>query len=296
MYRQNKNESGFALVLAIVLLLAMSLMGGSLVVISSGDHQSNNNSDEYQQAFYVAETGLLEGEKWILDNYLGHWMTGAAPTAASALGAAPTEPPAEVAIYNANVEAYTDAVANYHNHSNNYYRHTFDRGPARNDFTVKAENKTECMKSFKNIKATDDILIAGGGDLPKSNNFINIVGPLLLTNTPYTSPKNESWRTSLVVEGQEDYAYEKDIDELIEREVKYLRRFAYEFFVINAGAAAYRAEGSSIATSTSNIDTQGTAYRIYSCGIYYGRGNDDKINDGNIQIMIPLENLVVMPN
>ena len=100
----------------------------------------------------------------------------------------------------------------------------------------------------------------------------------------------------MVVEGQEDYAYEKDIDELIEREVKYLRRFAYEFFVINAGAAAYRAEGSSIATSTSNIDTQGTAYRIYSCGIYYGRGNDDKINDGNIQIMIPLENLVVMPN
>ena len=77
MYRQNKNESGFALVLSIVLLLAMSLMGGSLVVISSGDHQSNNNSDEYQQAFYVAETGLLEGEKWILDNYLGHWMTGA---------------------------------------------------------------------------------------------------------------------------------------------------------------------------------------------------------------------------
>ena len=121
MYRQNKNESGFALVLAIVLLLAMSLMGGSLVVISSGDHQSNNNSDEYQQAFYVAETGLLEGEKWVVDNYLGHWMTGATPTAASALGAAPTEPPAEVAIYNANVDAYADAVANYHNHSNNYY-------------------------------------------------------------------------------------------------------------------------------------------------------------------------------
>ena len=148
------------------------------------------------------------------------------------------------------------------------------------------------MKSFKNIKATDDLLIAGRG----GSNFINIVGPLLLTNTPYTSPKNESWRTSLVVEGQEDYAYEKDIDKLIEREVKYIRRFAYEFFVINAGGAAYRAEGSSIATSTSNIDTEGTAYRIYSCGIYYGRGDDDNINDGNIQIMIPLENLVVMPN
>ena len=59
----NKNEKGFALVLSLVLLMVMSLMGGSLVVISSSDHKGNNSSDEYQQAFYVAETGLLEGEK-----------------------------------------------------------------------------------------------------------------------------------------------------------------------------------------------------------------------------------------
>ena len=59
----NKNEKGFALVLSLILLLVMSLMGGALIVISSGDHQSNNTSDQYQQAFYVAETGLLEGEK-----------------------------------------------------------------------------------------------------------------------------------------------------------------------------------------------------------------------------------------
>jgi len=61
----NKNEKGFALVLSLILLLVMSLMGGALIVISSGDHQSNNTSDQYQQAFYVAETGLLEGEKKI---------------------------------------------------------------------------------------------------------------------------------------------------------------------------------------------------------------------------------------
>ena len=40
---KNKNENGFALILAIVLLLAMSLMGGSLIVISAGDHRSNNS-------------------------------------------------------------------------------------------------------------------------------------------------------------------------------------------------------------------------------------------------------------
>ncbi len=69
----NKNEKGFALVLSLILLLVMSLMGGALIVISSGDHQSNNTSDQYQQAFYVAETGLLEGEKNIINQFLGPW-------------------------------------------------------------------------------------------------------------------------------------------------------------------------------------------------------------------------------
>ena len=62
---KNNNEEGFALVLSLVLLMAMSLMGGALIVISASDHQSNNLSDEYQQTFYVAETALLEGRKRI---------------------------------------------------------------------------------------------------------------------------------------------------------------------------------------------------------------------------------------
>ena len=49
-----KTEKGFAMVLALVLLLAMSLMWGALILIASGDHQSNNDSDQYQQTFYAA--------------------------------------------------------------------------------------------------------------------------------------------------------------------------------------------------------------------------------------------------
>ena len=70
-----KNEKGFALILSLVLLLVMSLMGGSLIVISAGDHQSNNTSDDYQQTFYVAETALLEGEKYLLNQFQGPWKT-----------------------------------------------------------------------------------------------------------------------------------------------------------------------------------------------------------------------------
>ena len=71
---KNKNEQGFALVLSLVLMLAMSLMGGALIVISASDHQSNNVSDEYQQTFYVAETALLEGEKFIINQMMGPWV------------------------------------------------------------------------------------------------------------------------------------------------------------------------------------------------------------------------------
>ena len=69
----NNNEKGFALVLSLVLMFVMSLMGGALIVISAGDHQSNNISDEYQQTFYVAETALLEGERYVLNQSLGPW-------------------------------------------------------------------------------------------------------------------------------------------------------------------------------------------------------------------------------
>ena len=64
-----KSEKGFALVLSLVLMLVMSLMGGALIVISAGDHQSNNSSEDYQQTFYVAETALIEGERYILNQF-----------------------------------------------------------------------------------------------------------------------------------------------------------------------------------------------------------------------------------
>ena len=279
----NRNEEkGFALVLSLILLITMSLMGGSLIVISSGDHQNNNSSDQYQQAFYVAETGLMQGEKWVIDNYLGHWIN-TIPSADAALTQGEDESDDE---FSARKEQYTEASAAYHRYSNSMYRHSFNRGPARNDTEITEDNKSVCMKSFRNLSTADTIKIAGGGTLPKSDNFINIVGPILLSDGPYTS--SENFITTHLSDTEDE--------EIAEKEVKHLRRFEYEFFVMNVGNAAYRAEGSSIATNTSNVDAQGTAYKIYACGIFYGKGDDDNPNDGNVQLIIPLENLIVMPN
>ena len=78
-------------------------------------------------------------------------------------------------------------------------------------------------------------------------------------------------------------------------EFNFLKRFAYEYFIINIGGAAFRDEGSSIATNTSNVDLQGTAYKIYSCGILYGPGGRGEYHNGEVEILIPLESIVVMP-
>ena len=67
----NKKEKGFALVMSLVLLMVMTLMGGALIVIAASDHRSNNIGDEYQQTFYVAETALYEGEKYLLNQFKG---------------------------------------------------------------------------------------------------------------------------------------------------------------------------------------------------------------------------------
>ncbi len=69
----NNGKEGFALVLSIILLLAMSLVGGALIAISSGDHKANNASADYQQTFYVAEAGLIEGEKYVINTFKGDY-------------------------------------------------------------------------------------------------------------------------------------------------------------------------------------------------------------------------------
>ena len=75
---KNIKEKGFALILSLVLLLAMSLMGGSLILITSEDHKSNNLVDVEQQAFHVAEMALLEGERYLTNQYQGplEWDPG----------------------------------------------------------------------------------------------------------------------------------------------------------------------------------------------------------------------------
>ena len=64
-YKKKKNEKGFAIALALLMLVAMSLMGASLMVIAASDHKQNGNLNIKQQSFYAAETGITEAKKWL---------------------------------------------------------------------------------------------------------------------------------------------------------------------------------------------------------------------------------------
>ena len=59
------SEKGFAIALALIMLLVMSLMGATLVMVAATDHKKNATKDSSQQAFYAAETGITEAKKWL---------------------------------------------------------------------------------------------------------------------------------------------------------------------------------------------------------------------------------------
>ena len=142
---KNKNEKGFALILAIVLLLAMSLMGGSLIVISAGDHRSNTSSDHYQQAFYVAETALLQGEKNLKNSMMGHWKISGA-----------------------------DVVRDIENAKSPL--NDIEVGGAEN--SLKAAHDTACVKSFRNITRTNFRVAQHVTD----QSFYKLIAPIIVSD------------------------------------------------------------------------------------------------------------------
>ena len=291
----NKNEKGFALVLSLVLLMVMSLMGGALIVISSGDHQSNNTSDQYQQAFYVAETGLLEAEKAIINKYMGPYVDvndlnvdAPADLADDATEADRTKH-AEDSQKHEDWLVYRDKLNEVENTTQsieqneagetitktNTTRHARDianRGMPRNETNI---TETECAMSFKNLdrpSAPEILQVTGHA---RNQSFYNLISPIFPTGEAAAATN-----VDLIATGEQ-----------IQKEKDFLKRFRYEFFSINIGTATYYGSGASIKKKSSDTESQGTAYKIYACGIMTAGKTSDKV-----EILIPLESLIVMPN
>ena len=67
-HKFNNSEQGFALPLALLLMVVMAIMGVTLVTVISNEHNANNNKDTNQQTFYAAESGIAIAKKWMVDN------------------------------------------------------------------------------------------------------------------------------------------------------------------------------------------------------------------------------------
>ena len=255
---KNNNEKGFALVLSLVLMLAMSLMGGALIVISAGDHSSNNQNDSYQQTFYVAETALLEGERWVLNHYLGPYKTdGTRDTSKRKL-------PVNQSGVGSDFDG-TMTLENYEIKSSYAFTVKYTGG-ASNKYDM-VNNGDICFKSFpgainptsglqSDFKVVED---KDGNRGAISNNY----GSLL--------------SISFATEGTE----------IEKNEAQKLKFFYYEFFVTQIGAAPFRGTGASIKKSATDTGNDGMAYRIYGCGIRNGAGLDPMV--------VNLESVIVLP-
>tara|TARA_B100001996_G_scaffold347311_1_gene304770 strand:+ start:201 stop:983 length:783 start_codon:yes stop_codon:yes gene_type:complete len=258
---KNNNEKGFALVLSLLLLLVMSLMGGALIVISSGDHQSNNSSDQYQQAFYVAETALIEGEKEIINKMMGPW------TKTSALGSLDPDVLAFITSM-----AVGGMVRNTENANLPLNRENGDDGnPILN-------KDSECFKSFRNIDRDNFLATIH----IEKQHFYGLIKQIL----------DDESNIIDTLEGTDDIAKKKDA------EIFQLKRFYFEYFSTYIGVAEFKAAGSSLKKTSTNAQTQGHVYKIYGCGIMKGGSGDandeEPFKDGDNDIIIPLETVIIV--
>ena len=65
---KKKNENAFALPLALLLLVVMSLMGTILISKTTKEHNSNTTKDLSQQSFYAAESGITAAKNWMVSD------------------------------------------------------------------------------------------------------------------------------------------------------------------------------------------------------------------------------------
>ena len=284
-----KKQSGFTLILSLVLLLVMSLMGGSLIVIASGDHQSNNTSDQYQQTFYVAEHALIEAQKHLINRMKGPWVTNQDLENCGTEGE-----DCNIGNYNQslpddmNEEDRDVAEAQHQDYLNQLLEQSApelddegnvvsnENGAARNidqrdiPNNIVMPTKTPCYKSFKNLLRETKDNEGNTIDQKVTNHFFNqgfgdVISPIISITGLST--------------------LEQD------KEKEYLNRFRFEYFSINAGSKTFKGAGQSIKKTSTNVQRKGTAYKIYGCGYLMPKG-DTGYEDP--EILIPLESVVVL--
>jgi len=235
----NKKEKGFALVLSLVLLMAMTLMGGALIVITASDHKGNNQTDEYQQTFYVAETALFEGEKYILNQYLGPYKSNGDRELTKRL------------------LPVNDTVK---------FSPVSDFEPCFYSFTDINTADFKTLKSPHPDTPTDDTALK---NIAITKSYYDLLYGVNLGITPQDSAAENKIVEVPITNSVTDL----DKTKLIKKEKERLDKFKYQYFITRVGSAPFKGYGSSLKKDATDSGNDGMAYRIYGCGNY----NDGEI-------------------
>ncbi len=121
------------------------------------------------------------------------------------------------------------------------------------------DQTTPCYRSFRNLSRADDFEVV---EHIQDVNFFDVIEPIFATSPDFGTPVE------------------------IERERARMERFRYEYFSVNAGSSTYKSSGMSLKKTSTTTQRQGTAYRIYACGILG--------NTSNPEILIPLETIAII--
>lgn len=123
-----------------------------------------------------------------------------------------------------------------------------------------APEKTPCFESFRNLSRDADFRVV---EQVKDQSFFQLIEPVYdgLTEDDGSTDDRENERIRL-------------------------EQFRYEFFSVNAGTSLYKGAGGSLKKAAGTTQRQGTAYRLYGCGMMGDATNPE--------ILIPLESIVVL--
>ena len=116
----------------------------------------------------------------------------------------------------------------------------------------------------------------------ENQEFYKLIFPILNNANAIDQIKNNNPSKYNAQQNLNKQMHKKALDAEKER----LKRFKYEFFSVNSGAALYKGAGTSLKKTSGTTQRQGSAYRIYGCGIM---GDVD-----DPEILIPLETIVIL--
>ena len=226
---------------------------------------------------------MLEGEKYLINQNMGPWISTATVESEDTTGMTEDEKSSWELMVN---QMKTTAVQGMS-------RYVDQRDLPANRTVV---TKTPCFNSYRNI-------VKSNVEIDGTNHSNTLAVSTHAVNLNFGSLIQQVFTDSSL-----DNLTDADT---ITKEKAHMDRFRYEYFIVNIGSASFRGAGASLKKTTTNTQSTGTAYKIYGCGYMMDKSHSKssseigsgftaegwaEIDGKTPDILVALESVVVLPN